>query len=80
MEKESVVVTPVPAEDSAETVVLCVTQDPRERAAADPAFLDVCTGVGEHIVCSTACEGTGCGGHPICTPCRDLAAEKGYFR
>lgn len=54
----------------------CVTQDPTEPAPT--RFLAVCTGRGEHLACSLACVGTGCGGHLVCTPCRDLAIADGW--
>ena len=61
------------------TTLPCITQDQRERMVADPEYLEVCTGEGEHVVTSKRCEGTGCGGHMICTPCRDVAVGKGWL-
>jgi hypothetical protein len=61
------------------TTLPCVTQDPRERMLASSEYLEVCTGVGEHVVNSVNCGGTGCGGHMICTPCRDLALSTGWL-
>jgi hypothetical protein len=58
----------------------CITQDMREALAAGPDYLAVCTGTAELISTSIYCEGTGCGGHPVCRPCYELGKERGLIR
>lgn len=53
----------------------CITQGKGEPAPS--AFLAVCVGRATEVACSVHCEGTGCGGHPICKPCLDLAVTTG---
>ena len=56
-------------------IIECITQDPNEPAGAD--YLAVCTGEATEVVVSRFCQDTGCGGHPICPPCLDLALSRG---
>lgn len=69
-------ITPTTSDDK----IHCVTQHPRERQWASAEFLEVCDDNPVDVITSRNCVGTGCGGHPICAPCLELAREKGIVR
>ena len=53
----------------------CITQSPDEPAG--PEYHVVCTVKADLLAESVNCTAAGCGGHPICRPCFDLAIERG---
>lgn len=56
----------------------CITQSPDEPSPAE--FLAVCTVSADLLAESVNCTEAGCGGHPICRPCYELAVERGRVR
>lgn len=56
----------------------CITQDGVEALLA-PDYLAICSVRADLMACSRYCQGTGCGGHPICRPCYDLGIERGLI-
>lgn len=69
--------SPTTASQNNDDDIHCVTQDPREQELASLEFIKACDDNPVDVITSRNCEGTGCGGHPICAPCLALAREKG---
>ena len=56
----------------------CITQSPDEPAGTE--YLAVCTVKADLLAESVNCTEAGCGGHPICRPCFDIAVQRGRVR
>ena len=70
------VVEVVAAETDLDTLIPCITQDPKEAKYDIADYLAVCTKVAALMATSIYCPPE-CGGHPVCRPCYALAKIKG---